>query len=420
MIAHPPYVVVISTPSAGVGKSTLASNLAVYLKGLAEDLPVAYVSDSAARIEAMFALRNDGTGRVGELTHKGPLQDLLTLGEFGVEYACLGTGSDYDSPNWLRKKLATSDFDGVLILDIAHNHCLLDAAIWAADLLIAPVKDPAVFGELVRLRKQLLASGASSEQIWLLPSELGAEGRYLKQENMREFLRFAGEERGFQVLDEAFIADARVQQAVEKAKPVLTRATQSQLHQQLRKLAELILQSHRQQNSYACRIKRWRADGLLPPRAARVELHCPVCRQGVLSSSVQYLESYPARRRYLLHQDCVSGLLIGTGAGAFQKSSSLLLVQSGAAHGGQAGELRLQAVGAEMELLNSEMLCPDKAAGWSELISCATGRTLAEIYADQLLISSPTTAADALTSTWYVSFVKFRKQLRQNCREEKI
>ncbi|MBE9486875.1 MAG: ParA family protein, partial [Chloroflexi bacterium] len=57
MIFRPPYVVVVTAPSSGVGKSTLAGNLVVYLKALNEELPVAYASfDAQANVGEMFAL----------------------------------------------------------------------------------------------------------------------------------------------------------------------------------------------------------------------------------------------------------------------------------------------------------------------------------------------------------------------------
>lgn len=103
MIGQPPFVVTITTPSSGVGKSTLASNLAVYLKGLAEDLPVAYVSCDFAATEAMFAFPGSVANDLSELQQDVAFDALLTLGEFGVEFCHAGSAAADESPAWLRK-----------------------------------------------------------------------------------------------------------------------------------------------------------------------------------------------------------------------------------------------------------------------------------------------------------------------------
>ena len=50
-----PYVITISSEKGGVGKTTLATNLAIYLKALSEDLPVSVVSlDNHFTVDKMF------------------------------------------------------------------------------------------------------------------------------------------------------------------------------------------------------------------------------------------------------------------------------------------------------------------------------------------------------------------------------
>lgn len=423
MIVRPPYVVVVSAPSSGVGKSTLASNLAVYLKGLEEDLPVSYVAaDSSADGAARFALQGSTSGCLSDLSQDAALSDLLAFGEFGVEYCSVGSPAvPGESAAWLRKKLARADYDGILILDLANDHPQLSAAIWAADLVLLPIKDPAALGTVVAMRKELLAGGGSAEQLWLLPSELGAESRYSRSVDLVEFLRFAADERGFQVLEETLFADAQVrEQATGAGTSVLTRAPQSPLHQQLRQLAELVLQQRQQQNSFASRVKRWLTDGVLPVRARRVDLLCPVCRQGGLSTEVHYLESYPSRQRLLLHRSCIEELLKGTGAAAFIASAGALLVRPGVAHGGRPDELYLQALSPDLELYSSDLFSPLQGSAWEQLLQRATGRCLAELYSEVLLLSPSLLFAEALNPQWYKSFVALRGRLRQACREEEI
>jgi len=419
MNASSPYVVLLTTISGGVGQSTLASNLAVYLKGMLEDLPVAYISSDAPSAAAMFALPGSQPGNLSDLDAANGLAAVLAFGEYGVEFCTVGNTVDKE-PSWLRKQLYQSNFPGILILDVEKADPLLPAALWAADLVLAPIKDPAVLGELVGLRREYISGGGQVDQFWLVPSELGGTSRYQTDgESLDVFLRFAAEERNFQLFDENFVSDLGVhEKAAAKAKPVLTRLPQSLLHQYFCRLAELVLEQRQQHSSFACRVRRWQADGELPERAARVPLFCPLCRQPVLGEQVLYLEAFPARRRLLLHQRCVGRLLGGTGTVDFLTTLELLLVRPGVARGGHPGELFLQALSPGLELLNSEPIALDEP--WRLLLREATGRQSAELYQDALLLSAALPAEEALTSAWYRQFVRLRRRLRAACVEEII
>ena len=59
----------VACNKGGVGKTTLATNLAIYLRALREDLPVAVVSlDDQRTVDRMFALRPPQPGD-GNLKH---------------------------------------------------------------------------------------------------------------------------------------------------------------------------------------------------------------------------------------------------------------------------------------------------------------------------------------------------------------
>ena len=423
MILRPPYVVVVTAPSSGVGKSTLAGNLVVYLKALNEELPVAYASfDAQANVGEMFALSSGIAAPLSDLQQGIPFEKLLTFGEFGVEFcAPPQVGCAADVPTWLRKGLAQADYDGILLLDVSSDHPLLRAALWAADMVLLPVKDPAVLSRVVDLKKAFIAGGGRAEQLWLLPSGLGEGSRYRQVAGLKEFLRFAAEERGFQVLDEEFVADSQVcEQAVQLAKPVLTRVPQSPLHQHLRQLAGLILQQRQQGDFFPTRVARWLDDQQLPSRARRIALLCPFCQRPVVTGRAHYLEVFPARRRLLLHADCFVALLRGTATGAFYGDSGGLLIQPAIASGGLSGQLKLLVFDRQFEPLNSETISVVEKSAWAKLIYKSTGRWLAELYQENLLVSEAVPVEKILSDQWYKHFTVVRKRLRQQCREEKI
>lgn len=419
MSDQPPYVVVVSGPSAGVGKSTLASNLAVYLKGLEEDLPVAYLPlDAKGNPDELFALGPPAQHSLADWDQVASFAGLLSFGQFGVDYcARIPVGHAAPKPDSLRSKLAGSDYPGVLILDVGAQSPFLRTALWAADLLLVPVKDPASLAEITALRREFKAGGGEDHQLWLLPSQLGTVRREQPHLELEAFLRFAADERGFQVLEEVFPAEALVrEQAVAVGRAILTRAPGSRTHQQLHQLAERLLTQRQNQASFPVRLRRALRDGLLPARAGRIDFRCPLCSAPVWSQPAHYLEAVPSRKRLLVHQSCLALLLADSSAAIFQDVLHLMLLQPGEAVGGAAGELRLQVHDTAGEPLDSELFRPEPGSGWSRLLLAATGRQLTELYAEAILLSGPQTVPELLGEAWRQGFLQRRGQLKQLCR----
>lgn len=386
-----PFVVTVASEKGGVGKTTIATNLAVYLKALREDLPVTIASfDNHFSIDQMFAIGRHRGGSVAALFAGQPAAELARLGEYGVQF--LTSERELHPPDedlfHLRRALAGAALPGLLILD---TRPVLDYftrnALLAADLVLVPVKDRASLVNAASLQRVLAAKEGDPDRMWILPSLVDARLRLRPEIGVREFLTCAAQERGYQVLDTWIAKSPKVEGLATgfsaRVRPVLTDARGTIVHRQFRDLAAFVLERFDARPSAA------RHGALAERSPGRMGERCPVCamERGGDEFAVEGL-----RRRWhaFVHAECLESMLAETdislpagegavlalrfeGAGVTgpEEAVSLHLFDPG---GMEAASCRLEGI---------------EAGPFLDFFEVATETVRAELYREVLLVFAP-------------------------------
>jgi cellulose biosynthesis protein BcsQ len=161
-------VITVSSNKGGVGKTTLATNLAIYTRALREDLPVLLVGlDDQGTIDRMFGLRAPSPVD-GNLKHawaeRNPTR-AAQLGQYGVHFvpsppdvALLKARAG--DPLTLARILRETAWPGLVILDTKSDlEALTINAYHAADRILVPIADWSSLEEAEKIFRLLEAEG---------------------------------------------------------------------------------------------------------------------------------------------------------------------------------------------------------------------------------------------------------------------
>jgi cellulose biosynthesis protein BcsQ len=418
-----PFVVTIASEKGGVGKTTIATNLAVYLKALQEDLPVTIASfDNHFSVDQMFALGARPEKGVAELLTDEDTGELASLGQYGVQYLASAKRlrPPEHPPVWLRQRLYHAVQDGILILD---TRPILDwfteAALLAADVALAPVKDRAALVNASSLR-QVLIEEDRAEHLWLLPSLVDSRAKLNADVRVHEFLAYAAKERDYQVLDIQISKSPKVEGLASgfssTIKPVLTHARNTAVHGQLKELAEFVLQrfdSHDERKTLS-------AEGKTANTAFRhrVVVTCPVCGESSQTMTGSMFFHLGSRRRGLVHEKCMTSLCERLAVDEDNTGEMLALTISGPGLVDPDVHLVRHICDEDGRSVNSEEIFLDGRDDLQQMLKAMTGRSLNEAYRELIVVSSAVMSSSTPDDQKaYRCFMESRRKITRELRE---
>jgi cellulose biosynthesis protein BcsQ len=216
--ARPFRVLTVANNKGGVGKTTVATNLAVYLRALREDLPVLILGfDEQSMLDRMFTLDPSSPGEtVATGLRVGAFTSVARLGQYGVHY--VPSSSDISElkreivgPYHLEAVLRQTNWQGLVIVDTKSDfEILTQNAIAASDLTVVVVKDGASLAEAQKVFDQLTEWNQPRERARILLSLMDLRVKYQNGEkrDIMALLLSQIRRRGYPLFD-GFISRSR-------------------------------------------------------------------------------------------------------------------------------------------------------------------------------------------------------------------
>jgi cellulose biosynthesis protein BcsQ len=243
----------VSCNKGGVGKTTLATNLAIYLRALREELPVAVVSlDDQRTVDRMFALRpaQPGDGNLKHAWAERSFDRVLQLGEYGIHFVASPPDvtllkARAEEPTTLLGIVERTAFGGLFVFDTKSDlEALTENAFHAADRILVPVADWSSLEEAGKAFWMLERCRIATARVRIVLTLVDRRARASEGEALHERLEREIARRGWARYATALSRSPRVEMlnsGSEQPRSILHHARGTAIHAELRALAEEVL-----------------------------------------------------------------------------------------------------------------------------------------------------------------------------------